>query len=481
MTLSSSNSDTTSSSSTTASGVTTTTTQYKRTTIGTNVNHLPQRTLRVSGTNSRYLVINNSTTPIFLTGFHTWYNVQNGGNSNPPSAFNWQEYIDALVSYGCNFTKLWALESTRLWADPFTSGFNPQYFGIHRYVRTGPGNAADGELKFDLTQINPTYLDVLYDRVGRCDNNGIYCVVQLFQGWHIERKGGTDNPFTYHPYRLENNINSVDGDNNNDGDGTEMHTDSGNNVLSYQQALVTAIIDKLNNYDNIIWEVSNEDTGSTANTNWQNDMIDFIRNYELTKPKQHLIGMTKQWPNENDTTLTNSNADWVSYGNRNSTNGTKVSFSDTDHIEGITSNYQWIWESLCNGHGGAWYMDEWDGALYGTDRRNNSTYTLIRSNLGYALTLFQLLKNPLLMTPQSGLCSTGFCLARNHATAAEFICFQSGSGAFTLNLSTTTGTKNIRWLQCSNGNVTTSTTSSTSSTATMTPPTSGAFVLYVYH
>lgn len=437
--------------------------------------------LRVSTDNPRYL-IDNSGRPVYLAGFHTWYNVQNGGSSNPPSEFDWNEYLNALVSYGCNFTKLWAsMETTQLWADPLASGFNPQYFGISRYTRTGPGNAADGGLKFDLTQINQTFLRRLYSRVSDCARNNIYVVIQLFQGWQIENKGGADQPFTYHPYRLENNINSVDGDSDDDGGGTETHTDSGNNVLSYQEDLVEAIIDLLGNFDNVIWEVSNEDTGSQNNTDWQEYLINHISTYETGKPKQHLIGRTVGYPSGSNAALDASAADWVSYSHRDVVDGTKVSMSDTDHVDGITSDYQWVWTSFCNGHGGAWYMDEWDGALYGADRRNNATYQLIRSNLGYALTQFNLLKNPLLMTPQAALCSTGYCLARNHATAAEFVCFQNGSGAFTLNLSTTTGTKNIRWLQCSNGTVTTDTTTSTSSTATMTPPAAGAHVLYVYH
>lgn len=436
--------------------------------------------LRVSTANSRY-VTDNSGKAIFLSGFHTWYNVQNGGSTNPPPEFGWTEYLDALMSYGCNFTKLWAsMETVQMWADPFNQ-LGTQYFGAPRYERTGPGNAADGGLKFDLTRISQDYLDRLYSRVRDCGRRGIYVVVQLFQGWQIERKGGTDNPFTYHPYRLENNINSVDGDNDNDGDGTEMHTDSSNNVLTYQQDLVEAIVTMLNPFDNVLYEISNEDTGSQNNTDWQEAMITHIRTIEAGLPKRHLVGRTVCYPSGSNADLDASAADWVSYSHRNAVDGTKVSMSDTDHVDGITSDYQWIWTSLCNGHGGAWYMDEWDGALYGSDRRNNSTYTLIRFNLGYALTLFKLLRNPLLMTPQAGLCSTGYCLARNHATAAEFVCFQSGTGSFTLNLSTTTGTKQVRWLQCSNGTVTNTTTTSTSSTATMTPPTSGAFVLYVYH
>lgn len=474
-----SNSSEQTSSSQTASGVTVTTTTTKTTYTRTHVNYIPGQRLVVSQTNPRYFEVGGN--PIYLAGFHTWHNVQDGGPDNPPSAFDFDEYINALVSYGCNFTKVWAsMETAQLWADPLGLVQNPQYFRPERYERTGPGNAADGGLKFDLTQINQDFLDRLYDRVGRLDIAGIYCVVQLFQGWQIEDKGGTDQPFDYHPYNSANNINSIDGDQNNDGDGTETHTDANNVVLSYQEDFVEAVVTLLNNYDNVIWEISNEDTGSQNNTDWQEYMINFIETLEASLPKQHLIGRTVCYPSGSNSDLDASGASWVSYNHRNVVDGTKVSLSDTDHIEGNTSEFKWAWISFCNGHGASVYMDEWDGVTYGTDRRSNPTYQLIRSNLGYILSLFSLLNNPLLMTPQASLCSTGYCLARNHATAGEYVCFQDNTGSFTLNLTTATGTLNIHWVRCSDGTTSTDTVSG-GAIRTLTPPWSGVVVAYVYH
>lgn len=438
--------------------------------------------LRVSADNARYLT-DNSGRPVYLAGFHTWYNIQDGGAASPPAAFDWAEYLAALVSYGCNFTKLWAsMETAQLWADPFGSVANTQYFNPPRYERTGPGNAADGGLKFDLTQINADFLDRLYSRVAACAGAGIYVVVQLFQGWQIEDKGGADQPFDYHPYNTANNINSIDGDQNDDGDGTETHrSGAANVVLSYQEDLVEAIVTLLNPFDNVMWEISNEDTGHADNTTWQEGMIDHITTLEAALPKQHPIGRTVCYPSGSNPALDASAAAWVSYSHRDAVDGTKVSMSDTDHIEGITSDYKWIWVAMCNGHGGSWYMDEWENDVYGTgDRRTDPTYILIRDNLGYALAQFNLLRSPALMTPQAALCTTGYCLARNHATAAEYVCFQDGTGAFNLDLSTATGTLNIRWLRCSDGSTSTDTVSG-GATRTLTPPWAGVVVGYVYH
>lgn len=436
----------------------------------------------VSGTNGRYFE-NGYGIPVVLAGFHTWYNIQDGGPDDPPAAFDWDEYLQALISYGCNFTKLWAsLETAQLWGDPFSSGFNPQYFSPNRYNRTGPGNAADGKLKFNLNQINQDFLDRLYERVADCAQAGIYVAVQLFQGWQIEDKGGSDQPFDYHPYNSSNNINSIDGDQNNDGDGTETHrSGSANVVLSYQEDLVTEIVGLLNGFDNVIWEISNEDTGHADNNTWQEYFVDFITTLEAGLAKQHPIGRTVCWPSGSNADLDASDSSWVSYSHRDVVDGTKVSMSDTDHIEGIASDHEWVWVSLCNGHGGLWYMDEWDGSLYGTDRRSSSTYQTIRDNLGYALELINLISDLALMTPQPGLCSTNLCLARDHATAAEYVCFQDGSGSFTLNLSNASGTLSIRWLRCSDGSVNTGSSVNGGAVRTLNPPWSGAVVAYVYH
>lgn len=427
--------------------------------------------LEVSAVNPRY-VVNQNGDPVLLTGFHTWSDVQDAGTTDPPDAFDWDEYLTALTSRGLNFTKLWTFESPRGWG---------RYRLLNRYARTGPGNAADGKLKFDLTQLETDYLDRLESRVQDCLAAGIYCCIQLFQGWDIvEKDGGIENPAPYHPFLPGNNINSVDGDTNDNGDLEETHILASNPVITYQEDFITAVIDRLNQYPNIFYEVSNESTGSTGNTNWQNHVIDYIKTYEASLPYQHLVMFSLQYPSGNNATLDASDADLVSYNNRDETDGTKVSMSDTDHIEGLTDQFLWVWTSLCNGHGGLWYMDQWDGRGFGSDTRANSTYNLIRDNLGYASDLIELLNDLEGMTPQGALTTTGLCLAKDHATQAEYIVSYNGVSTFGLDLSTATGTLNIRWLRCSTGEIDTDTVAG-GANRTLTPPWTGAVVAYVYH
>lgn len=442
--------------------------------------------LVVSPRNARYLVdaLGN---PVYLAGFHTWYNVQDGSSADPPTAFDWSEYLTALKTYGCNFTKLWANETVRGWA----GGFPNQWIDPPRYRRTGPGNGNDSKLKFDLTQINPDYIDRLRDRCSQLEENNIYFVIQLFQGWQIDNKGTTGAPWTYHPYELANNINSADGDNNDDNLGTETHHPAaqGNNVLAYQEDMVEAIIDATCHFDYLVgYEISNEDTDDATgyNTDWQEYMIAHINTYQAGKPKQHLVGMTKQWPDGEDTTLDASGADWVSYSTTKAdavhAASDPVSFYDTDHTVGITTAYSWAWEALCNGHGGSWFMDKWYPNMYEEDKRNSAAEILIRDQLGYIVTQVGLLNDLLAMTPQAALCSTGYCLANDHATAAEYICFNvNGSATFTLNLTNASGTLNIRWLKCSDGSTTSDTVSGGAERTLTNPAGYGVSVAYVYH
>lgn len=427
--------------------------------------------LSVSGVNSRYLV-NQNNDPVFLVGFHTWSNVQDAGTSDPPDAFDWNTYLTALTSRGLNFTKLWTFESPRGWG---------RYRLQNRYPRTGGGVAADGYARFDTSSVDTTYLDRLESRVSDCLDVGIYCCVQLFQGWDIvEKDVGIEDPSPYHPFQPGNNSNSIDGDTDNNGDLEETHILSSNPVITQQESFIEAVLDRLNPYPNIFYEVSNESTGSVGNTNWQNHVIDYIKTYEASLPYQHLVMFSVQYPSGNNATLDASDADLVSYNNRDETDGTKVSMSDTDHIEGLTDQFLWVWTSLCNGHGGLWYMDQWDGSGFGSDTTGNATYNLIRDNLGYAKDLIDLLNDLEGMTPNATITTTGLSLSKDHATEAEYVTVYNGVSTFNFDLTTATGTLNIRWLRCSTGEIDTDTVAG-GANRTLTPPWTGAVVAYIYH
>jgi len=107
------------------------------------------RPLTVHPNNPRYFT-DGSGRAIYLTGSHTWANLQDVGLTDPSPLFNWTTYLDFMQKYGHNFMRLWVWEQAA-WA-PWT---REEYF-IHPlpYMRTGPGTALDRKPKFDLNRFN---------------------------------------------------------------------------------------------------------------------------------------------------------------------------------------------------------------------------------------------------------------------------------------------------------------------------------------
>lgn len=246
--------------------------------------------LRVHPDNPRYFT-DDTGKAIYLTGSHTWLNLQDGGPKFPPPKFDYEEYLDLLAEQNHNFTRLWNWESpawvspnsSKIWLDPLP------------FQRTGPGKAADGRPKFDLTRFNQGYFDRLRRRVAAAGDRGIYVGIMLFQGFSVSRKSKSrkDTPWKYHPLNRANNVNGIHGDPDGDGEGYETHELRIPEVTRIQEAFVRKVIDTVNDLDNVIYEIGNECHGGS--TEWQYHMIDCIHDCERDKPKQHPVWMTFQW------------------------------------------------------------------------------------------------------------------------------------------------------------------------------------------
>ena len=61
--------------------------------------------LRVSSENPRYFT-DESGQVVYLTGSHTWANLQDYGASNPPPVFDYKAYLDFLQPHDHNFIRL---------------------------------------------------------------------------------------------------------------------------------------------------------------------------------------------------------------------------------------------------------------------------------------------------------------------------------------------------------------------------------------
>lgn len=415
-------------------------------------------TLRVHPRNPRYFTVDGKTA-IYLTGSHTWANLQDGGYRGVTEDFDYLRYLDFLEEYHHNFIRLWTWEHTS-----YSHGhlqrirWNPTCF-----LRTGPGNAQDGYPRYDLNTVNQEYLDRLRNRVAIAQQRGIYVAVMLFQGFSISQKTNKPvdpsrgNPWTGHPFHRDNNINGIDGDTNGDEKGHEIHTMAIPAVTRIQEAYVRRVIDAINDLDNVIWEIGNELHGSS--TEWQYHIIRLIREYERDKPKQHPIWMTFQWDaidRGTNANLFNSPADAVSPAVESQADykfdpppadGSKVIISDTDHLWGIGGSEAWLWKSFCRGLNPI-FMDPYDdvgdsplprGIIDG--RKKPSKWESLRRAMGDTRRYAERM-DLAAMTPQGDLSSTGYCLAN---PGVEYLVFSPDGKPFTLDLSSASGRLLVEW------------------------------------
>ncbi|HMG69747.1 MAG TPA: Ig-like domain-containing protein, partial [Gemmatimonadaceae bacterium] len=377
---------------------------------------------------------------VYLTGSHFWKNVQDDGRTNPPPAFDNTTYLNFLQSHNHNFTRLWLWEQAK-WSSEVSYD---HWISPTLYVRTGPGTGIDGGLKFDLNQINQAYLTRLRQRVIDAGAKGIYVSVMLFDGWSIEKKAtALANPWRGHPFNSANNINGINGDPNGDQSGRETEQLSIPAITTLQETYTRAVIDAVNDLDNVIYEISDESDPSAKT--WQYHMINFIRSYEATKPKQHPIGMTVAWPNGSNADVLNSPADWVSMnGAMNDpvvATGTKVSITDTDHLCGICGDVPWVWKSLTRGHNPI-LMDGYDNSPGVSDpsyNPNDPKWEAIRKNLGYARS-YALRMDLAHALPHGELASSGYCLAK---PGVEYLVYSPGGTSVTVNLTSVPSTTNL--------------------------------------
>jgi hypothetical protein len=433
-------------------------------------------TLRVHPTNPRYFT-NASGIPLLLTGSHTWRSLQEIDTTNPVQThFDYNAYLNLLSDNQHNFIRLWLVEESyaapTYWMDP-----SP-------YERTGPGILSfDGKAKFNLTRYNQAFFDRLRTRVIAAGEKGIYVSIMLFDGWSIESKDGSRNPWVGHPYNKANNINNINGDPNNDGKGKEIHTLQISAVTALQVAYVKKVIDTVNDLDNVLYEISNE--SNPESLAWQNYLVLQIKDYEKGKAKQHPVGMTVPFPGGSNTDLFNSQADWISpNGDINNPiigDGRKVIFNDTDHLCGVCGTRQFVWKSLTRGLNPI-FMDEYQ---WFDQSMNPAVYTDVRKNMGYART-YALRMHLEDMLPHADLASSQYALANPSAANAEYLVYLPSGTSVTLDLSAASGQLTVEWFDPQQGQVLTGGTTTGGTRQTFIVPASATFfkggdaVLYIY-
>jgi len=413
----------------------------------------PMGPLTVHSANPRYFATP-AGTPLYLASTY-------GGNTLQDQAdittFDWPGHVDYLAEHDINLAKFVIRDRCQ----------NHGTIAPTLYARTGPGDAVDGEPKLDLTQINPAFIDQLRSRTQELQDRGIYVVVMFFNRFDVVSGPNSWDASAYHP---DNNINGIDGDTNADGEGKEVQTLPLEPAIEdLERARIHAIVDAVNEFDNVIYEVCNETYGDSA---WQEWVTDEIRAYQATKPQQHLVGQTATWPSGSNDDLLASSADWISPEHDNDgdgdyednppqQDGTKVVIVDSDHVTaGQKCTPVQVWKYFTTGAHPMCY-EGWDIALADThDAMTHTRSYSARLDLAQAV-------------PQGDLSSTGYCLAQ---PGMAYLAFQPTDGPFTVDLEA--GSYAVEWFDVTAGTA----QSATSVTVTggsegFTPPFSGPGVL----
>jgi hypothetical protein len=464
--------------------------------------------LRVSNANPRYFT-DASGRAVYLAGSHNWHNFQDNGHrlpqgQDPPPVFEYKSYLDFLQSHHHNFFRLWRWEAPQ-WTDVQPEGVI-KYCQPHPWVRSGPGLASDGKPKFDLERFDESYFERMRSRVSAARYRGIYVSIMLFEGWELQ----FTDAWIYHPFNSSNNVNGIDADADGDGRGIEcdtlMKSEMGKRVVGLQKAYVRKVVDTVNDLDNVLYEVCNE--AGPYSTDWQYQMIDFIKRYESGKPKKHPVGMTFQYRGGTNAALYESPADWIS-----PSGGSEVErymddplpnprslrkrdrliwtmralppfsmiwpavsplrfgkpiVSDTDHLWGHTGGDNvWVWKSFCRGLN-VLFMEE----LSPSPTWQDSARTAMGQTRRYSEKM-----NLAAMVPRSDLAETSYCLADQ---GKEFLVFQLGNkGEFTVNMSSASGTFSAEWLNVNTGTTIVDKPVSGGAIRTFTTPFGGPAALYL--
>jgi len=387
------------------------------------------RPLRVHPGNPRYFM-DAAGKPVLLVGSHNWQNLQLRNDGSRPTP-EFAEYLDCLDVWRHNFIRLWFWEDAR--NEPLP------------WARIGPGNAPDGEPRFDLDHFDDAFFQRLRQRIEAARARGIYVAVMLFQGWSVEGKSAGREVWNRHPFHALNNVNGIDGDANGDGQGEEVHTLGHPEIIAIQEAYVRRVVQMLNDLDNVLYEISNESHRESGA--WQRHMVTLIRQVEDGMPRRHPVGLTVAWPSGVNENLLQGPAEWISPNERHPAGfdyrhdpppaaGTKVVVVDTDHLAG-TPEPEWVWKTFFRGMHPI-FMDPLD-----TTQRSEE----IRTAMGNASRIAEMV-DLASMVPSVTFASSRYALV--DTLDRQFLVY-GPTGVVTLSLDGVPGSRSARWIDARTG------------------------------
>ena len=231
--------------------------------------------------------------------------------------FDYVPYLDALKSYGLNYTRIYAgamFEPQGKFITGNPLGPKPGSLVVPWARSSQPGYNFCGN-KFDLDQWNPEYFKRLKDFIAKAGERGVVVEICFFNAQYSDT-------WPISPLYYENNIQGVGKCDYQDAQ-TLKHADLAQRESDY----VGKITQEVNSYDNVILEMCDEapDIGNPPTPlaeagPWVAHLAEVVTSTERSLPKKHLVAVQVEGPV-----------------------GGPLDLSGTPNVSVIVTQYVWFW------------------------------------------------------------------------------------------------------------------------------------------
>jgi hypothetical protein len=358
---------------------------------------------------------------------------------NKERTLDWNSYLGFLKAHDFNYLRNWVIWSTGSGA---MAPINRAIAFPMPYKRVrGYGKAMDGKDKFDLLQFDEVFFQRMRERCEDLQRCGIYVSIMLFEVYGFLNGEACGNPkqtlWDGNVFNKQNNINDIHVDHDGNGNGIEFFYTRDKRILQLQKKYVRKVIDTVNHLDNVFYEIANE----LESPKWQYGLIDFIKRYEKTKAKQHLIlmsagGRTSSggWKQMGSEVVVDGPADcfavagsWQSGRYRRKdppvNKSGKPGIVDMDHVAPGSHDVEYIWSAFTRGY----HFNLYDKPFENPEAEGPE-WECIRHNVEKTIEYAN--KMDLVnVSPMANLTSTGFCLTK---PGCQYVVYQPEKALFTV-------------------------------------------------
>lgn len=196
-------------------------------------------------------------------------------------AFDYVTYLDTIQANGFNLTRTFS----GAYCEP-PGAFNIEHNTLAPakddllcpWARSEVDGYANGGNKFDLTKWDPRYFKRLTDFVAQASRRGIVVEMVLFCPFY------KDSMWELSPMNARNNVNGIG-----TMERTDVYTLKHPKLLAIQEAMVRKVVDALNGFDNVYYEICNEPYFGGVTLEWQHHIAETIASAESKFENKHLI------------------------------------------------------------------------------------------------------------------------------------------------------------------------------------------------